>query len=212
NGILVAIAQLVGLAFMVKWNRMVLLMGGLWVTGLGVAIVLLGLGQRSIGIAQVMDDPRIGVWKIAIDLIAERPWLGWGPGSFKFLYPARLIDPTYDSVFHTHNLWLLLGAEYGIPVMVLLSTVIGFICYRGVRAVWARSPSSPTPEDSTQIANGDNGHRGDRAIFMGYALALGGSIGFSLLDVTLYDARLNVMNWVLLSVIYSWSLKRPDEK
>ncbi|MGK7890100.1 MAG: O-antigen ligase family protein [Leptolyngbyaceae cyanobacterium] len=211
NGILVAIAQLIGLAFMVKWNRIVLLIGGICGTGLAVAIALMGLGERTIGITQVMDDPRVGVWKIALDLITERPWLGWGPGSFKFLYPPRLVDPEYTTIFHTHNLWLLLGAEYGLPVMLTLTTVIGFICYRGVRAMGERSLSSSiTPEDVAPVASRELGNGGDRAIFGGYALAFGGSIGFSLLDVTLYDARINVINWVLLSVIYAWSLKPPN--
>ena len=199
NGILIALSQLLLFILVVKLNRLVLLIGGLSLAGLGIGIAFLGLGTRTIGITQVMDDPRVGVWKIAFDLIQSKPWLGWGPGSFKFLYPPRLVDPEYQTVFHPHNFWLLLGAEYGILVTVLLTIAIAFICYRGVRVWWESRPSHATTD-----------HRIHAAVFCGYSLALWGSIGFSVLDVTLYDARINTMNWFLLAAVYAWTLRRTE--
>ncbi|NET09819.1 MAG: O-antigen ligase family protein, partial [Symploca sp. SIO2B6] len=109
NGILAVLLQVALGIVMVKLNRTLLLLGGISSIGFGLGAFFLGLGTRTIGITQVMDDPRVGIWAIAFDLIRARPWLGWGPGSFKFLYPERLINPEYDIVFHPHNLWLLLG-------------------------------------------------------------------------------------------------------
>ncbi|MEM9219368.1 MAG: O-antigen ligase family protein [Cyanobacteria bacterium P01_F01_bin.150] len=190
NGILVAFSQLLLLVLITKLNRTLILLGSLSIAAFGISIFTLGLGTRSLGILQIMDDPRLGVWKIALDLIRERPLLGWGPGSFKLLYPSRLIDPTYQIVFHPHNLWLLLSAEYGIPVMIGLTVTVGFICYRARRAIQISSGRLSTPQPSTLMLTG-------------YGLALWGTIQFSMIDVTFYDARLNVMAWGLLAVLYA---------
>ena len=190
NGILVACVQLFLLILITQLNRTLLLLGSLSFVALGISIFKFGLGTRSIGILHVMDDPRVGIWKIALDLISERPWLGWGPGSFKLLYPSHLIDPTYQTIFHTHNLWLLLSAEYGIPVMVGLTVTIGFICYRAIRAIRTASQRLPP----TQIS---------MAMLTGYGLALWGSVQFSMIDVTFYDARLNIMDWILIAILYA---------
>lgn len=194
NGILVAGTQFILLVLIVKLNRTLLWIGSFSLAALSLSIFKFGLGTRSIGILQVMDDPRVGVWKIALDLIGERPWLGWGPGSFKFLYPSRLIDPTYQEVFHTHNLWLLLSAEYGLPVMIGLTVIVGFICYKAARRLLTIDSLTPSR----------------RMLTISYGLSLWGSIQFSMIDVTFYDARLNVMTWVLLSVLYAQSLKESS--
>jgi hypothetical protein len=48
----------------------------------------------------------------------------------------------------------------------------------------------------------------DREILWGYLFAFGGCVAFALFDVTLYDARINVVNWLLLGGIYLYGRKR----
>lgn len=188
NGLLVAATQLVVFALLVKANRTVLISAVVGLSGFLAGALLLGIGGRSLSLAAWADDPRVGVWKIALDLIQERPWLGWGLGSYKLLYPPRLIDPEYPEIFHPHNFWLLLAVEVGIPVMILMTVLVGSICYRAVLKLLT------LPID-----------RGDRAIVLGYGFAFWGCIAFALFDVTLYDVRINALNWALLAGLHAFS-------
>ncbi|MGF1495478.1 MAG: O-antigen ligase family protein [Elainellaceae cyanobacterium] len=188
NGLVIAVSQLLVFLACTKLNRRLLLGTLVSLGAIAWGMARFGLGVRPMGMFDLSDDPRLGIWEIAIDLTRERPWLGWGLGNFKLLYPPRLIDPEYREIFHTHNFWLLLAVEAGLLAMVLLTVTVGFVCYRGARSL--RS-SRWTPAE--------------RGIGIGYLLAFWGCIGFALFDVTLYDARIQVLNWVILAGVYSLS-------
>jgi hypothetical protein len=192
NGLLVAITQLIVFGVFARTKRSVLIGGAVCLVGIVTGVIGLGLGDRPRAILNVADDPRIGIWKIAIDLIAQRPWLGWGLGNFKLLYPPRLIDPNYLDVFHTHNIWLLLAVEAGLIVMLAMTIFVSYVLYRGVRHVWLS-------DQATDL-------KGDRIILIGYLLAFWGCVGFAFFDVTFYDARINVLDWVILGGIYAMTL------
>jgi O-antigen ligase len=76
---------------------------------------------------QTLLEPRFGsnlhrrmVWESACQMIAARPWFGWGPGSWSVAYP-RFENPEIVEVMpHAHNLYLMIGAEYGLFVLVAL--------------------------------------------------------------------------------------------
>jgi O-antigen ligase len=128
----------------------------------------------------------VRVWQIALELIGDRPWLGWGLGNYKILYPSFPHDPEYDVVFHPHNFWLLLGAEAGIPVAIAFTVWVGYLCYRAVRVLLQNQLEPPV-----------------RSILLAYLLGFAGCIAFAFFDVTFYDARTNIVDWVLLAGIYS---------
>ncbi|MEL6223736.1 MAG: O-antigen ligase family protein [Cyanobacteria bacterium J06627_8] len=204
NGLAIAFSQLLGLGITIRADRRML---GAIATVIGVgatAIAGLGLGTRSIGIFDLSNDPRVGVWAIAIDLIGERPWLGWGLGNFKFLYPPRLIDPTYQDIFHPHNIWLLLSTEAGIPAMIVMSVFIGFICYRAIRFCLGniRITNRGFPDLTVEWSTLESATP-KRAIALGYLLAFWGCFGFALFDITFYDVRVNALNWTILAALYA---------
>ncbi|HHP7244739.1 MAG TPA: O-antigen ligase family protein [Elainellaceae cyanobacterium] len=194
NGLLVAICQIIVFGLLAKAKRAIVIIGAVMVFGLIAGAAWLGLGHRPHAIANLADDPRIGIWKIALDLIQERPWFGWGLGNFKILYPPRLIDPTYQDVFHPHNIWLLLGSEAGLPVMIAVTVMVSYSLYRGIRLL--RSPRLTPSAHWIAIA---------------YFLAFGGCVVFALFDVTLYDARVNVLNWLALAGIYTPTILGKQE-
>jgi O-antigen ligase len=148
------------------------------------AAAILGIGGRSLVLSTWSNDPRVQVWQFALGLVGDRPWLGWGLGNYKLLFPEGLI-PGYTYIGHPHNFWLLLAVEVGIPVMVGLTLWVGWVCYRGVRLLWTGALKSDR-----------------RAVFLGYCFGFLGCVAFGLFDVTLYDVRVNLMNWVLLAGIY----------
>ncbi|MEQ8960302.1 MAG: O-antigen ligase family protein, partial [Coleofasciculus sp. C2-GNP5-27] len=124
---------------------------------------------------------RITQWRFALSLTQQRPWTGWGLRNFTPLYEQQM-DLWLG---HPHNLILMLAAETGIPATILFCGLVGWIFGQGV--LWinkARSLSSR-----------------DRLIVFSYLVAFGGCILFNMLDVTLFDLRVNTLGWLLLSAI-----------
>ncbi len=204
NGLAIALTQIFVFVLVARLSRrMIVILAGV-VGAIALGTVTFGLGVRQISILNVTDDPRVGLWKIALDLIQQRPWLGWGLGSFKFLYPPRLIDPEYQNVFHPHNIWLLLGAEAGLLVMLSMTLMVAFVCYRAVRyGFFQRSSSSESQPSQVQE---------ERAIATAYLLAFWGCIGFALFDITFYDVRTNALNWTILAALYTASYFSQEQK
>lgn len=187
NGLIVAVSQLLVFSLFTKVSRVVLLAGFVSVAVVGTGAALLGIGGRSLAAVDWANDPRVGVWQFALNLLQQRPWLGWGLGNFKLQYPPGLI-PEYEYIAHPHNFWLLLAVEAGIPAMLLFTWFVGRICYRSVRQLLAKSFKSP-----------------DQAILLAYLFSFWGCVAFALFDVSFYDARINVTNWVVLAGLYSLS-------
>lgn len=189
NGLIVAMSQLLIFSLFTKASRVVL---GLLAVGLVAGAVGLGVGGRALTEIDWANDPRVGVWRFGLDLLSQRPWLGWGLGNFKLQYPPGLI-PEYKYIAHPHNFWLLLAVEAGIPVLLLFVWFVGKISYRALRQLVS---SKSSPEQAPK-----------QAILLAYALAFWGCLAFALFDVTFYDARINVTHWVLLAGLYR--LTRP---
>ncbi|HEY9630410.1 MAG TPA: O-antigen ligase family protein [Coleofasciculaceae cyanobacterium] len=188
NGLLVAVSQLVLFGFFTKASRAIVWGGLASLVGIGVGITSLGIGGRSQLWGNWTDESRLVIWRIALDLMQERPLLGWGLGNYKFLYPSRIVGLNLQETYvgHPHNLWLMLGCEGGIVLMLAFSFWVGYLCFRGVRAlILQQMPPS------------------DRAILLGYLAAFWGCVAFALFDVPIFDARLNVIGWVLLAGIYT---------
>ncbi|HEY9900349.1 MAG TPA: lipid-A-disaccharide synthase-related protein [Pantanalinema sp.] len=63
---------------------------------------------------------RVLVWKSALAMIRERPLTGWGPGTWPLVYP-KFEDPSIlEKMPHAHNMYLMIGAEFGLVVLVVL--------------------------------------------------------------------------------------------
>lgn len=184
NGLLIA-GVLVAIALYCARRHYWVMLSGL--VGLGAiiaAVVSLGIGGRSLSLALLTEDPRIGVWQLAIAMIQQRPGLGWGFAGLRSLYIPDSI-PGYSSIAHAHNVWLFLASETGIPIMLGFCIVIGSIYYGAIKAFVAGG----LPIDS-------------QAILLGYLLAFTSCLLFGLFDVVLFDARLNILTWGLLASLY----------
>jgi O-antigen ligase len=66
---------------------------------------------------------RADFWAQAWQLTRERPWLGWGPYSFRFVQQPLQTDVLATSD-HPHNLWLKLSSERGLPAALLFTVVL----------------------------------------------------------------------------------------
>lgn len=186
NGLLVAGLQLV-LFFMVIRSGRSLLWAGLAVSlAMAIAIGVWGVGGRSLTTALSTATLRLDAWRLALEMIPQHPWLGSGLGTFKHLYnPADFTVPD-DLLPHAHNLWLTLAAEVGVPFTLGLTLVVGAMVLRG----------------TLNLLQGPGQNLGpDQALATGYWLGFIGTALFAIFDLPFYDARVNVLGWLLLAVI-----------
>ena len=124
-------------------------------------------GQRPLAIT------RLSQWQVALGLVAERPWLGWGAAAFSVIYPLR----TGFWHGHTHNLPLDLAVSHGLPVALLLVALVLGLLIRAARLGMA------------------TGALWDRA-WWAAALVL---TSLHATDMPFYDSRINLAGWVLLA-------------
>ncbi len=73
-------------------------------------------------------------WSQARALGQARPLLGWGPYSFRFVQTPLMTDVLATSD-HPHNIFLKIAMERGVPALLLLLFLCGFIAVAGVRRV-----------------------------------------------------------------------------
>ena len=71
-----------------------------------------------------INHPRLNIWRNTIDLIADRPLIGWGAGTFPYT-STYFLEPSLKSYQHTHNLVLELAYSFGIPLtMFIVGTIL----------------------------------------------------------------------------------------
>jgi O-antigen ligase len=120
-------------------------------------------------------------WEFALSLSQQRPWTGWGLRNFSPIYTAQM----QYWVGHPHNLFLMLLAETGVPATLLLVGLVAWIMVQGVNC--CRRALHVQPQD--------------QSILFTYLIAFSGCILFNLLDIPLFDVRINLLGWLLLSAI-----------
>jgi O-antigen ligase len=128
---------------------------------------LLGVDSRSI------------IWGYAISLFQKSPWLGWGLGNYKLLYPVQDISTPP----HPHNLWLMLLAETGLIGFISVNLFVAFILYRGILALKSTTGN-------------------ERVILNSSLISFAGTIIFQVFDCTFFDSRVNIISWLNLAIIY----------
>lgn len=72
-----------------------------------------------------LNQPRIAIWSNALNFISMRPMLGWGPGSFPYVfYGNAYLEIPLREYQHTHNLIIELAYNFGIPITILITTTV----------------------------------------------------------------------------------------
>jgi O-antigen ligase len=135
-------------------------------------------GRRPLAIT------RLSQWQVAVGLIAERPWLGWGAAAFSVIYPLR----TGFWHGHPHNLPLDLAISHGLPVAAL---VVGLVLGLLIRAVRLGMLMAPVFERAWWAS----------------VLVLAALHGT---DMPFYDSRINVAGWVLLAGLRCYQRPQPQ--
>jgi hypothetical protein len=69
---------------------------------------------------------RIESWQATAGMIADAPWLGWGPGNFRDLYTAYKLPGSLEEVADPHNMILELWATASTPAMLAMVALLAF--------------------------------------------------------------------------------------
>ena len=130
-------------------------------------------------IENILNYPRIEIWFKALNLIYHQPIFGWGAGTFALLY--ELSGGLEAPLTHTHNIFLELGYNYGLPTSILVFGFI-FILYKRVfKNFWLLSLKSKHSVDKAWVA----------------ASCI--SLIYNLSDIPNYDGKIGIIFWTLLA-------------
>jgi O-antigen ligase len=151
-----------------KWMRYVLV-GVIGLVGLGLSVALSqdlsdkesNAEERSIlshfrtafdTQENTSNKERLNRWVAAREMILERPWMGFGPGTYAFQYAPyqkaeyrTYVSTNQGNIGTTHNEFLLAGSEMGLPGMVwvgavyVISLITAIRGYRRARSLWRRT-------------------------------------------------------------------------
>jgi O-antigen ligase len=110
----------------------VLLSSGGWrwgLVGAGLALgAVAGLDTTLQRFAHIYDADRANFYRATVAMVLERPWTGFGLGSFERVYPEFAVYDPGLRVNHAHNDWLEWAAEGGVGYaalwLVLASTAL----------------------------------------------------------------------------------------
>jgi O-antigen ligase len=131
---------------------------------------------------RVLASTRLSQWGVAVQLIAEKPWLGWGAAAFSVIYPLR----TGKWHGHAHNLPLELAIAHGLPVAALVAGLVLALLIVALR------------RGLTRLF--------DRAWWAAVLIlmVLHGT------DLPFFDSRVNIAGWILLAGLRC--LLRPNQE
>ncbi len=76
------------------------------------------------------------LWRVALQMLRERPLLGMGPDNFRHLYGRYLGLSEWDDRVHANNLYLELLADLGVPGALLFGWLMAAVGIPLMRAVY----------------------------------------------------------------------------
>ncbi len=132
----------------------------------------------------VFSSDREKFYNLALDLIREKPWWGWGIGAFPALVKSKLWYP----VLHTHSIIFQLAVEVGLPLAVLVLGLMGTLIVSIAQRI-------------NQIESREN-----REGILNKGLLISGGVIFLMqfFDLALLMTyRLNFMFWICIAIPYA---------
>lgn len=178
-----------GLAAAIGWASFGAFFGGQWLRTIVPTFIWARLSDRMYP-NRPIETLRITQWRFCWELIQQHPLTGWGIRNFTLLYQAKM------NVWfgHPHSFFLMMLAETGIILTLLLLSLVGWVMFRATLLL----------KKSFCIT------LSERLIFFTYILAFVACISFNLVDVTIFDLRMNTIGWILFAAINGIVLKQRN--
>ena len=127
---------------------------------------------------------RITIWLFALKLIKLKPFFGYGAGLFPLIYVLY----NKNSVGHTHNIFLELAFNYGLPVSIIFISFLSLLYYKSYTKI-----------------NYEKKYKANktRAIDKAWWTSSFILCGTQLVDVQYYDGKISIAFWILLAGLKS---------
>ena len=144
-----------------------------------------------------INTPRLVIFRSALNFIFQRPFLGWGSGTFALIYLAK--DNMWNPPFvfhkfqHTHNLFLEMSFNFGIPISLLLTSIAFYIFYKSLKFSYFNKK-----KDDYQSLN----KAWISAVIVIFLIHLS--------DMTFYDGRVSMLICILFSGLRCISLTKKE--
>ncbi len=161
--LMAAFAGFIILAFRVKFRfivaMMILLLGSLYVFQTELIMRLERNQQESSGefaehlrsVSNITSDAsnleRINRWRSAYRMFEERPWLGWGPGTYQMVYAPfqryedyTIITTHFGDLGNAHSEYIGPLAESGMPGMLLFVSLALAVMATGIK-LYKKAPT-----------------------------------------------------------------------
>ena len=85
--------------------------------------------------SNMAENGRIGTWEKSLHYALQKPLTGWGPGTYKVIFPPLDRDIRDDKPYSTAHNWIIeLLFEMGIPFTLFVIWWLGDLAYRLMRA------------------------------------------------------------------------------
>ena len=182
------VAGVTAFALSILWASFGPKLGRLWLRGFLPSYLWLRLSDQLYPNRPV-ELMRTTQWQFAWNKTMESPLIGWGLRNFTPLYQAQM----QIWLGHPHNLFLMLMVETGIPATLMFCCLVGWILAQAILLLGNMSTPART-KNSQQWYQ-------DKLILFTYLVAFLGCTLFNLLDVTIFDLRVNTLAWLLLSAV-----------
>ena len=121
---------------------------------------------------------RIDIWQKTINIISERPLLGWGAATFPILY---LLKGGIEDAQHTHNMALEIAQTNGIPAAIVLTFFVSYLFINSWKIIFGKDKNTESIINKAWITS---------------LLII---IISHLSDLTYYDGRVSLIIWILLA-------------
>lgn len=119
---------------------------------LGILAVL--FGPQRITLETAMRDGRLELWRMAWQVIQERPLTGWGMGMFGPAFKALGLQPVINSprIQHPHSVYIQFLVDTGaLGFAVAMVFLFGMLIW-GLRRIYRNLPRSGAPYDMWTMA------------------------------------------------------------
>ena len=78
----------------------------------------------------IQGDIRLRIWPDTLMMIGQQPWLGWGAGSYQWVFPQFRTMSEQLLFNYAHNEYLHFAADYGLVGLLLFALVVIVACVR----------------------------------------------------------------------------------
>ena len=131
---------------------------------------------------------RLSQWQFSWQKIQERPLQGWGLRNFTPMY----LEETTLWFGHPHNLFIMLGLEIGLVATLVFCFLVGSVLFITTVKTFFSQQTNLAQASLKKV---------DKLIIFTYLLAFSCCTLFNLVDVSIFDFRVNTIGWLLLASI-----------